>query len=175
MTMTKAGGVTPIPWYRVPFVWLLIGVPASSVILGIIMITLAIRTDDGLVIDDYYQHGKEINQVLARDQTARKRNAQARLVFDTHTGVLSADLAGDNMGQVHTLACDLMHPTRSGFDQQLTLQRGPDGRLHGDFAPLNQQRWIVQVSTQDWRLVGNLNLSHSDTLELSPQAVPPDS
>ncbi len=105
MTMTKAGGVTPIPWYRVPFVWLLIGVPASSVILGIIMITLAIRTDDGLVIDDYYQHGKEINQVLARDEVARERGAQARLIFDIQTGVLSPNLSGESMAGVDALAC----------------------------------------------------------------------
>ena len=93
------------PWYWVPFVWLLIGVPASSVILGAIMITLTVRTDDGLVIDDYYQHGKEINQVLARDEVARERGAQARLIFDIQTGVLSPNLSGESMAGVDALAC----------------------------------------------------------------------
>ena len=64
MNMTRESAAIALPWYRVPFVWLLISVPATSVVLGAIMITLAVLTDDGLVIDDYYQHGKHINQVL---------------------------------------------------------------------------------------------------------------
>lgn len=175
MNMTRESAAIALPWYRVPFVWLLIGVPATSVVLGAIMVTLAILTDDGLVIDDYYQHGKHINQVLARDEAARDRQAQVHLVFDIETGVLSADLSGNDMAQVDVLACRLMHPTRSGFDQQLILRRGPDGRLHGDFARLTEARWIVQVGTQHWRLVGRIDLTQSATLDLSPQAVTPSS
>ena len=96
---------------------------------------------------------------------------QVHLVFDIETGVLSADLSGNDMAQVDVLACRLMHPTRSGFDQQLILRRGPDGRLHGDFLRLTEARWIVQVGTQDWRLVGRIDLTQSATLDLSPQVV----
>ena len=139
------------------------------------MITLAILTDDGLVIDDYYQHDKHINQVLVRDEVARDRQAQVRLVFDIKTGVLSADLSGNDMAQVDTLACRLMRPTRSGFDQQLTLHRGPDGCPHGDFVRLTEARWIVQVGTQHWHLVGRIDLTQNAMLDLSPQAVTPSS
>ena len=135
------------------------------------MITLAILTDDGLVIDDYYQHDKHINQVLVRDEVARDRQAQVRLVFDIKTGVLSADLSGNDMAQVDTLACRPMHPTRSGFDQQLTLCCGPDGCLHGDFTRLTEARWIVQVGTQHPCLVGRIDITQNAMLDLSPQAV----
>ena len=132
------------------------------------MITLAIRTDDGLVMYDYYQH---INQVVARDEVARDRQAQVHLAFDIETGVLSADLSGNDMAQVDTLACRLMRPTRSGFDQQLTLHRGPDGCPHGDFVRLTEARWIVQVGTQHWHLVGRIDLTQNAMPDLSPQAV----
>ena len=135
------------------------------------MITLAILTDDGLVIDNYYQDGKHINQALARDEAARDWQTQVHLVFDLETRVLSADLSSNDMAQVDTLACRLMHPTRSDFDQQLTLHRGPDGCLHGDFVRLTAARWIVQVGIQHWRLVGRINLAQTATLDLSPQAV----
>ena len=38
-----------LPWYRHGYVWLVIAVPMSSVIVGIIMFTLATRSYDGLV------------------------------------------------------------------------------------------------------------------------------
>ena len=97
------------------------------------------------------------------------------MVFDIETGVLSADLSGNDMAQVNTLACRLMHPTHSGFDQQLILRRGPDGRLHGGFVLLTERHWIVQAGTQDWRLMDNLNLALSAALEPSPQPAPPSS
>ena len=175
MSINKTDPKTPTPWYRVPFVWLLVGIPASSVILGAAMFVLAVRSDDGLVVDDYYQQGKHINQTLARDVKARDYRLRARLAFDVQTGVLSADLSGEKIGRIEELACSLIHPTRSGYDQKLRLRRGPDGRLHGDFTQLRQQRWIVQLETSDWRLVGTLNLNESSTLELLPQDVGPDS
>ena len=171
MNMGRESAAIAAPWYRAPLVWLLIGVPASSVVLGAIMITLAIFTDDGLVIDDYYKHSKHINQVLARDEVARDRQAQVHLVFDIETAVLSADLSGNDMVQVDVLACRLMHPTQSGFDQKLTLCRGPDGRLHGDLVRLTEARWIVQVGTQHPCLVGRIDLTQTVTLDLSPQVV----
>ena len=175
MTMNQFDPSPPEPWYRVPFVWLLIGIPATSVILGAAMFVLAVLSDDGLVVDDYYQQGKHINQTLARDDKARDYRLYARLVFDTATGVLSADLSGEKIDGIEELACSLIHPTRSGYDQTLKLKRGPDGRLHGDFTPLRQERWIVQLETSDWRLVGRLNLNTSSTLELRPQTSGPDS
>ena len=105
----------------------------------------------------------------------RRGRVQVHLVFDIETGVLSADLSGNDMAQVNTLACRLMHPTHSGFDQQLTLRRGPDGRLHGDFSRLTEARWIIQIGAQDWRLVGRIDLTQSAALDLSPQAVTPSS
>ena len=171
MNMGRESAAIAAPWYRVPFFWLLIGVPVSAVALGAIMITLAIRTDDGLVIGGYYQHGQHINQVLARDEVACDRQAQVHLVFDIETGVLSTDLLGNDMAQVDTLTCRLMRPTHSGFDQQLTLCRGPDGRLHGDLVRLTEARWVVQVGTQHRRLVGRINLTQTATLDLPPQAV----
>ena len=89
--------------------------------------------------------------------------------------MLSAHLSGNDMAQVNTAARRLMHPTRSGFDQQLILRRGPDGRLHGDFSRLTEARWIIQIGAQDWRLVGRIDLTQSAALDLSPQVVTPSS
>ena len=59
-----------LPWYKYKLVWMIIAIPAASVIAGINMIYLAVNTDDGLVVDDYYKEGMAINQSLQRDKTA---------------------------------------------------------------------------------------------------------
>ena len=47
------------PWQREPMVWMLIAIPASSVLVGMVMLWLAIASYDGLVVDDYHQQGKK--------------------------------------------------------------------------------------------------------------------
>ena len=65
-------------WKREPMVWMLIAIPLAAVIMGVVMITLASQTFSGLVVDDYYKKGKQINRVLARDRLAQ----MARVVRD---------------------------------------------------------------------------------------------
>ena len=71
-----------LPWYKYKLVWMIIAIPAASVIAGINMIYLAVNTDDGLVVDDYYKEGMAINQSLQRDKTAAELGLTARLVIE---------------------------------------------------------------------------------------------
>ena len=52
MNMSNTAG---LPWYRYPMVWMIVGIPFAAVIMGVIMIWLAITTDDGLVADECAQ------------------------------------------------------------------------------------------------------------------------
>ena len=70
-------------WYRHPMVWMVIAIPASAVIVGSILLTLSITTFDGLVEDDYYKKGKEINQVLERDEFALEKEISAEVGIKT--------------------------------------------------------------------------------------------
>ena len=101
-------------WYRQPIVWLVIAIPLSAVIVGAILLTLSIQTFDGLVEDDYYKKGKEINQVLERDEFALDNGISARVNLDTETGVIVIDL--DSSGAYafpEQLGISLLHPTQS--------------------------------------------------------------
>ena len=71
-----------LPWYKYKLVWMIIAIPAASVIAGINMIYLAVNTDDGLVADDYYKEGMAINQNLKRDRTAAELGLGAELVIE---------------------------------------------------------------------------------------------
>ena len=66
-------------WYKEPWPWILMALPATAVVAGIITLLLAIRSNDGLVADDYYKQGLGINKVLARQEMAAKMGLKARV------------------------------------------------------------------------------------------------
>ena len=142
------------PWYREGMVWMLIAIPMTSVLLGIAMITLAVTTWDGLVKDDYYTYGKEINRVLVRDRYAAEHGIRGRLEWMVEEGRLDLSLSSQKpLPPVTEIALDFLHPTRSGLDYRVSLARGPKGHYHG-VAPARLPRgnWIIQIGTDLWRL-----------------------
>ncbi|MFH0934336.1 MAG: FixH family protein, partial [Pseudomonadota bacterium] len=60
----------PKPWYREPWPWFLMSLPATAVIAGVATVVIAIQSADGMVVGDYYKAGLAINQTLARDNAA---------------------------------------------------------------------------------------------------------
>ncbi len=60
------------PWYREPWPWILAAGPAIVVVAGIYTAWLALKSDDGLVTDDYYRKGLAVNQTIARSEQATR-------------------------------------------------------------------------------------------------------
>ncbi len=52
------------PWYRQFWPWFIVSIPATTVLACLVLITLAVISDDGLVSDDYYREGLAINKRL---------------------------------------------------------------------------------------------------------------
>ncbi len=65
------------PWWRHGHLWLVLGGPAVVVVASIVTAVIAARGADGLVAEDYYRRGVEINRQLARER-ALMPAAQAR-------------------------------------------------------------------------------------------------
>lgn len=150
----KAGAT---PWYREPFVWLLISLPLAAVVGGFVTLALAIHSDDGLVVDDYYRKGREINRVLARDDAALRLELASDLEFDPERQLVRARLSGaPSLEAPARLHLRLLHATRGGFDRELDLERTADGSYHALLPSLPPGRWHVQLEAADWRLVGSL-------------------
>jgi hypothetical protein len=59
------------PWYREPWPWLLMAGPAAVIVAGGITTWIAFATFDGLVVEDYYRRGLNINATLACEQATR--------------------------------------------------------------------------------------------------------
>lgn len=157
----KRGRVRVGAWYREPLVWLLIVPPAAAVIGGIVTIYLAVSTDDGLVVDDYYAQGKAINQTLARDQAAHTQGLRARLQLHTDRAELRLDGAAPP-----EITLRLLHATRAAQDVVLTLDRAGDGVYRAPLPTLAPGRWHVQLEAEDWRLTAATRLPEKTTVDL---------
>ena len=160
------------PWYREPWVWLLIALPASAVIAGIITFYLAIVSSDGLVEDDYYKRGKTINLALARDQLAVQKGLQAVLGINSQTGQVSVRLESPDHGYPEHVRLLLLHPTRAGRDQRIRLEHEGKGVYAGKAKPVEPANWHVQLETDNWRLSGRVHLPRDGPLRLVPQNIP---
>jgi hypothetical protein len=154
------------PWYREPWPWFLISLPAAAVIAGLVTVWIAYRSADGLVVGDYYKAGLAINQTLERDELARKLGLSAALRI---TGTaLQIDLAGRLDAFPPTLKVHLAHPTRPGADQALDLVHAGDGQYRGTLAALSDGKWHVQVENPEtsWRLNGVLRTPMTEAATL---------
>ena len=140
------------PWYREPLVWMLIAIPASAVVMAAIMIPLAVSTHDGLVADDYYKRGLQINRVLARDEQARSLGLALERVRIADGGVtLRLSVPADTPLPAR-LDLALAHATRSEFDQSTTLMHQGEGLYAGEMGVLQPGAWHVVVGTPEWSL-----------------------
>lgn len=152
----------PRPWYREPWPWFLMALPAAAIIGGAVTLWLAIASDDGMVARDYYKRGLAINRELARSERASQLGLRARL-----------DLSGDRvrvrvsatqtLPPETTLRLSLVHPGQRGADRTLVLARVSgdatqaeySGRFEDD-APLPAAAWQVVLESASWRLDGQL-------------------
>lgn len=161
-----------LPWYREPWPWLLMAGPAAVIVAGIITVWLAVATEDGLVVDDYYKRGLAINQTLQRNDAARQAGYRALLSLDPEARRFAIVLtAGSGAALPDQVRLRLVHPTRSGLDQALTL-RGSAGRFEGVMAPLPPGRWNLMLENADgnWRVSGRLSVPHDRESLLTAQA-----
>jgi len=156
MTATNPSGTNgdTAPWYRHFYVWLLIIFPVVSVIGGIVILVLAIRTYDGLVVDDYYKHGLEINQTFERDHAADRRDLSASLQIENDNPSFRVILRGnESFRQPAFISVSFLHSTRGGLDKAATLHKLAGDVYEGVLPDLAPGTWNILIEAQDWRLL----------------------
>lgn len=159
----------PVRWYRVSFVWLLIALPLTAVIASFITLGLAITSDDGLVEDDYYRRGMEINRDLARDKAAAAHGLESRVDLDSAHRELFVQLsARKSKALPPTIEIKFLHATRAGLDRSLIVARQADGTYRSPLPEFAPGHWNVQLTAQDWRLTGSLFMPGDRRLVMRP-------
>jgi hypothetical protein len=143
----------PSVWYREPMVWMIIMIPFSAVVMGAILLTLAVSSDDGLVSDDYYKKGLQINRSMERDALAGSYGLTAEVVLGAPDEMTEVSLAGNTEFQAPEIVhLRLFHATRPGLDRHLVMRRVASGRYVASGLRLEPGAWYAQLDAGGWRL-----------------------
>lgn len=155
------------PWYREPWVWFVIGLPLTAVVASFVTLALALRSNDGVVADDYYKRGLAINEQLARSGEAVRLGLVAAIDLE---GVQPQDrirlrLSGQQAVPVEaSIKLRLVNPGRSSGDRVAVLARTGEGDAlnaeyvgaWGDATPVSDRiAWRVVIEGQSWRIDGD--------------------
>lgn len=163
------------PWYKQGWPWFLIMFPAVAVVAGTITLVIAVRTFDGLVVDDYQKAGKAIVQNVERAERARALGLEASVHLEA-AGVRIALDALDHSQLPARLLLTISHPTRADLDQSVSLVAGTagvTGVYEAPIAPLGKGRWLFLIEDEhrSWKMNGATHLP----TETDFRIVPPDS
>ena len=143
------------PWYREPWPWILMSGPLLVIVAAIVTAWIAFTHNDGLVAEDYYKQGLAVNQVLGREERALSLGLYADLM---RSGQQLRVLIGGGSEYRPPASVNLriVHPTRAGEDQVLTLVPDGQGFYSGKLAHEFSGRWTVSLEDASglWRLTG---------------------
>jgi len=155
------------PWYKEPMVWLVIAIPLSSVIYGIFFLIVSITSFDGMVVDDYYKKGKQINRELKRDKAALAHGLTAQVMIENRT-VTVFILANQGYTPPPALEIRFLYSTRADIDKEIFVEQVSPGIYKGSLAELETGRWNVQIASDDWRLMGSMRMPDERKVVIKP-------
>lgn len=150
-------------------VWLIIALPLSAVVAGIITLMIAIRSGSTDAVPDVVKRTAQIQESdMDADRHAIELGLRGELLLEPQSGAITVRLLGLTVPDNNTLTLKLLHAGRASADQEIRLIRANDawrGRADG----LAGQVWNVEVVGEQaaWRLGGRLDLE-STRSELQP-------
>ena len=157
----------PRPSYREPMLWLVIGLPAASVVAGILLVVTAVRSGGADEVGDAVQRHAQIQvSELAPDQLAGQLGLSA--VLRVQDGIVEVLPVSGPIPRTQSLLLSLSHPSDAAQDLRLTLApHGPGWRMS---VPLSDGHdWIAKLGPVDghWRLLGRLETG-AKSVRLAP-------
>lgn len=156
------------PWHSYPLVWMMIAIPFSAVIMGVVMIWLAVDTDDGLVADDYYKQGLEINRVISRDKKAAELGLSAIIDFDNSARIIKIEFDKGSLEVFpKSLQLHLQHATRENSDIITVLDHGIANQYIGHVKQsISEGIWYFEIADEDWKLNARSHVRASNIIHL---------
>ena len=158
----------PQPWYRHRWPWFLMSLPAVAVVAGFSTLYLAVRSDDGVVEEDYYTKGLAINQVLDRQERAKQLGLSADLRQEGGQFVLTL-VSERELALPERIRLALVNPVRAGLDKAVPLRRR-GAQYVGNYPPVSGGRWKLVLEDEGgiWQLFSETQLPLTKEVTLKP-------
>lgn len=135
------------PFWREPMMWLVLGLPAASVVAGVILVSLAAR-DSSDSVGDVVTRTAQI-QVSDLSPDARARDLRLSAIVRVDEGFLEVLPVTGEFQRQQPLRLVLRHPTLAASDLELRADPSDNG----------------------WRAETGLALDHDWKLELMPEGM----
>lgn len=146
-------------WFREPWPWLLASGPLLVVVASIVSAWVAIKSDDGLISENYYREGLAAQETLSRSAraVALGLTAHVRITSDILSVALSATAPDFEMPSA--LKVTVSHPTRAGLDQSHLLPFAITA-YSASFRLPTAGHWVILIEDEakTWRMMASVVL-----------------
>ncbi|MEX2963198.1 FixH family protein [Microbulbifer sp. TYP-18] len=165
---------TTKPWYREPWLWLVMAPLVLVVLVTLVMVSIAVRYADDTVSDTYYKDGLMYHYTAEQDEKARQLGLAGLLQFEGQAVTL--ELNGD-FDLPPQLLLTLSHPVEANLDRNILLSRVSASRYSGSFDGDMRHRWYLRLMPEldpdrhlqaAWRLTGEINFDLGRAAPLNP-------
>lgn len=157
-------------WYKEPYMFLVIGIPLTAVAVGMVMLYNALNGQDSLISDSYYKDGR----IYIQNKTAinQAKSMLIGAVLEPQDSGLSITISGTFDQAPNILKAQFIHPTLQTLDQDVLLQKYPDGSYKGAAEADLDGRWRLWLSSpeQGWMLQESINFLKPETFNLGISA-----
>jgi len=126
--------------------------PFVAIVASLASAWLALKSDDGVVAQDYYRQGLRINQRLKHAAANPASELGATITVGAGGGVRVHMEGGGSGAAPQSLRLTLARPAASARDEIVILMPGPDGDYVGVLGAQKPGRWIVTLESGAWRL-----------------------
>jgi uncharacterized protein len=146
---------------RMPIMWLVIGLPILSIVAGVGLVVVAVRSGSTDAVIDPVQRTAQIQTTeLGPDARAKALKLSAVLRVGPNLVELLPVGGGFAEGEVRRdepLTLTLSHPSEAAQDRTITLMPSELG-WRADAEPAPDHDWLLQLAPADrsWRLRGRL-------------------
>lgn len=128
--------------------WWVVGFFATFMIVDIIMVTLAVRTQTGVVVDRPYERGLDYNATIAAAQDQQALGITAIITYQDQVLRLHLRDAQNKSVRAHSITATVMRPVHAHTDQNIRLIDTKDGSYQSGPLSLGAGAWIVVVTAQ---------------------------
>lgn len=154
-------------WYKQFWPWFLILLPLAAVTASFYTLTLAINTRDSLVVDDYYNKGKAINEDISRLKLADHLHIRGELLIIGDKARLMLN-KGD-LPAFPALKVYFYHPTLQDHDFSQMINADYNGVYRFDLPSAISGKWQVSIEPFDarWRIQESITLPSGTAFTIS--------